>query len=166
MREITFKKRDTIKVVAELASYIDSLDDEKEYVLSVKEHREKRSLNANGYCWALLDKLAEKLNEPKTELYRHYVHEIGGNSYIVCCQNAEVDDLCRDWEHNGIGWLTELEESKLEGCTNVRLYYGSSVYDTLQMSRLINLVVQDCKEAGIETLTPEELDRLSEEWGR
>ena len=166
MKEITFKKADTVRVIAELASYIDSLDEDKDYLLTVKEHRQKRSLNSNGYAWTLLDKLAEKLNMAKTDIYRAYIKEIGGNNYLVCCINDAVDDLCRDWASKGLGWIAECEDSKLEGCTNVRLYYGSSQYDTAQMSRLINLIVQDCKTYGIETLTPAELERLCEEWGR
>lgn len=166
MKEITFKKVDTVRVIAELASYIDSLDEDKDYLLTVKEHRQKRSLNSNSYAWTLLDKLAEKLNMAKTDIYRAYIKEIGGNNYLVCCINEAVDDLCRDWTSKGLGWIAECEDSKLEGCTNVRLYYGSSQYDTAQMSRLINLIVQDCKTYGIETLTPAELERLCEEWGR
>lgn len=165
MKEIKFKKSDTVRVIAELASYIDSLKDDKEYKLEVKELKEKRSLNSNSYAWTLLDKLAEKLRLPKTEIYRSYIKEIGGNSYLVCCINKAVEDLCQDWSAKGIGWLTELEPSKIEGCTNVRLYYGSSQYDTKQMSRLIELIVQDCKENDIETLTPDELERMNEEWG-
>jgi hypothetical protein len=49
MREIRFKKSDTVKVIAELASYIDSLQEDKDYTLTVKEHKEKRSLSANAY---------------------------------------------------------------------------------------------------------------------
>ena len=165
MKEITFTKADSVRVIAELASYIDSLKDDKEYKLEVKEYKLKRSLNANSYAWVLLDKLAAKLRMAKTDIYRSYIKEIGGNSYLVCCTDNAVNDLCEDWQAKGLGWLTDLETSKIEGCTNVRLYYGSSQYDTAQMSRLIELIVADCKENGIETLTPEELDRMNEEWG-
>lgn len=165
MREITFKKADSVRVIAEIASYIDSLDDDKEYKLEVKEHKQKRSLNSNSYAWTLLDKLAEKLRMAKTDLYRSYIKEIGGNNYLVCCTDIAVNDLCRDWESKGLGWITETEPSKLSGCTNVRLYYGSSAYDTAQMSRLIELIVQDCKENDIPTYDPDELQRLCEEWG-
>lgn len=165
MKEVTFKKSDCIKVIAETASYIDSLDDEKQYILTIKEKKNRRSLNANSYAWVLLDKLAEKLNIAKTDLYRSYIKEIGGNCDTVCVTNKALNDLRNGWEHNGIGWLTDTLPSKIKGCTNVILYYGSSTYDTAQMSRLINLIVEDCKEYGIETLTPAELSRMCEEWG-
>lgn len=164
MKELTFTKSDTIKVIAEVASYIDSLSEDKQYSLTIKEYRKRRSLNANSYAWVLMDKLAEETGVQKTEIYRSYIKEIGGNNDIVCVQNKALDDLRRGWERNGIGWLTDTMPSKIEGCTNVILYYGSSTYDSKQMSRLIDMIIQDCKENDIETLTPDELDRLYTEW--
>lgn len=55
--------------------------------------------------------------------------------------------------------------SKLKGCVNVTVWYGSSVYDTEQMARLIDAIVQDCRDVGIETMTPRELDALVSRWG-
>ena len=165
MKEITFKKSDTVKVIAELASYIDSLKEDKDYTLTVKEHKEKRSLSANAYFWVMLDRLAEKLHIAKTDIYRSYVKEIGGNNDVVCCINKAVDALVDAWTSRGLRWLAETEKSKLEGCTNVRLYYGSSTYDKAQMSRLINLAKQDCIENDIPTWDEEELQRLCDEWG-
>lgn len=135
--------------------------------LSIKIGRKtkKRSLDANAYAWVLISKLAAKLNKSKTELYRDYIPDIGDNSDTVCVQNKAVKKLCEGWEGNGIGWLTETFPSKLDGCTNVTLYYGSSTYDTYQMSRLINLIVQDCQEQGIETKSAEEIDSLLGQWG-
>ena len=42
---------------------------------------------------------------------------------------------------------------------------GSSDYDTAQMSRLIEIIIQECKAQGIETMTPRELDALVSRWG-
>lgn len=148
----------------EAAGAIESIEDGKTYDLTIKPHRERRSLDANAYCWVLLDRLAEKVQIPKTEIYRRYIREIGGNSETVCVVEKAADKLCDGWSHNGIGWQTDRLPSKLEGCVNVILYYGSSTYDTRQMSRLIDMVVADCKEQGIETLTPVELDRLKDRW--
>ena len=44
------------------------------------------------------------------------------------------------------------------------MWYGSSTYDTLQMSRLIDAIAEDCREAGIETMTPQQLDALKSRW--
>ena len=166
MREIEFEKKDSIRVIAEVASYIDSLEDAKQYVMTIKEKKKKRSLDANSYFWLLCDKLAEKTRISKTEIYRSYVKEIGGVSDTVCVLDKAVDKLCETWEQNGLGWQTDCYKSKMQGCTNVVLYYGSSTYDSKQMSHLIELISQDCLINDIELLPPEQLQALNSEWGR
>ena len=148
--------RDARKFVSEMQ--------DKKYSVEIKEYRARRSLDANAYCFVLLDKLSVALGESKEELYRNYIKEIGGNSEVVCVLDSAVDKLRQGWEHNGLGWQTETFPSKIEGCTNVVLYYGSSIYDTAQMSRLIDLIIQDCKACGIETLPPERLAAMVEQW--
>lgn len=133
--------------------------------VEIKKYREKRSLDANAYFFVLADKLAEELNITKEEIYRQAIKEIGGVSETVCVKNEAVERLCEGWKQNGIGWQTDTFPSKIEGCTNVILYYGSSTYDTAQMSRLINNIVQECKELGIETKTPDEIANLLSLWG-
>jgi hypothetical protein len=133
--------------------------------VTVKKHREKRSLDANAYFWVLVDQLAEKTRIPKTDIYRRYIREIGGNHEMVCVIDSAVEKLRNGWEHNGLGWQTDTMPSRIPGCTNVILYYGSSTYNTRQMSHLIDMAVQDCQEQNIETLSPEKLAGMMEEWG-
>lgn len=135
------------------------------YTCEVKKLYKRRSLDANAYFWVLADKLAEAAKLSKTEIYRNAIRDIGGNSTTVCVRDRAVDKLRAGWEKNGLGWLCDTMPSKLPGCTNVVLYYGSSTYDTGQMSRLIDNIVQDCKAVGIETETPDKLELLLEEWG-
>ena len=137
-----------------------------EPVVRISEFKHKRSKDANSYAWMLLDRLAAKLGLFKIDIYREYIKEIGGNCETVCVKNEAVERLCTGWSHNGIGWVTDTMPSKLEGCTNVILYYGSSTYDSEQMSRLINLIVTDCKEYGIQTMSDNELLKLKSLWGQ
>lgn len=127
-------------------------------------NRFERSLDANAYYWVLIDKLSEKLKILKEELYRGYIKNIGGNNTVVCVPDKAVDDLTKGWQHNGLDWQTDTLPSKIEGCTNVILYYGSSTYDTEQMSRLIDMVIQDCGAVDISTMTPRELAMLKQGW--
>ena len=76
-------------------------------------------------------------------------------------QDAALDRLCSSWSAHGLGWQTEVMPSKIEGCTNVVLYFGSSTYNSRQMSALIDQLIQDAKALGIETLPPDELSRLA-----
>ena len=146
-----------------LACYNELANEEK---LSIKlaKYRERRSNDANAYCWVLIGKLAEKLGIPRDEIYRNAIKQIGGNYEVVCVMDDAVDKLCRSWRRNGLGWHTDTMPSKIKGCTNVMLYYGSSTYDTAQMSRLIENIVEACKEQGIETRTPDELANMLSLW--
>lgn len=144
---------------------LENFEQGKVYDLELKKARNrKRSLDSNAYCWVLMDKIAAHYRVPVSEVYRNFVREIGGNSEIICMMDRAVEVFCRSWERNGLGWQTEALPSKIEGCSNVKVYYGSSTYDTVQMSRLIELVVQECHDAGIETKTREELDSLLAQW--
>lgn len=136
----------------------------KKIAVKISEYRERRSRDANAYCWVLIGKLAEKLNIPRDEIYMNAVKQVGGNYEIVCVLDSAVDRLCNGWKKNGIGWQTDTMPSKIEGCTNVVLYYGSSTYDTASMSRLINIIVEDCKAVGIDTSTPDEIASLLALW--
>lgn len=140
------------------------MDPQKKYTVTIKEYRKKRSLNANAYAWVLMNKLADKLSMGVRDLYRHYIPDIPENSQVVCVPTEAVEKLRTGWEHNGIGWCSDTLKSKLPGCTNVVLYYGSSTFDQKQMGVLLDLIIEDCKQVGVEYLTPEELERLKGEW--
>ena len=128
--------------------------------IAVKKHRKRRSLDANAYFWALCGKLAAATGQPREAVYRACIRDIGGNYETVCVQECAAEKLREGWGHNGLGWVTDTMPSKLPGCVNLLLYYGSSTYDGTQMARLIDNIVQDCKAAGIETMTPDELAKL------
>ena len=144
---------------------VDELKSLEKLSLKIGKFKQKRSLDANDYCWTLIGKIAEKTNVPKEEVYREAIRGIGGNYDVVCIKEDAADSLRSAWERNGIGWQTEVMLSKLDGCTNVLLYYGSSTYDTEQMSRLIENILQDCKALGIEVKPQEEIDSLLKNWG-
>ena len=130
----------------------------------ITKAKKRRSLDANAYAWVLIDKIAQAVRLPKSEIYQNAIRNIGGVSDIVCVKNEAVDKLCRGWSKNGLGWQTETAPSKITGCTNVVLYYGSSVYDSRQMSVFIDQLIQDAKALDIETLPPEKLEALLHEW--
>lgn len=132
--------------------------------VTIKEYKPKRSKDANAYFWELCSKLSAKLQIPKEEIYRNLIKGVGDNMLVGCFKTEEIPKIQKDWQGKGLGWVTEVFESKIKGCTNILLYEGSSAYDTAQMSRLIDLCITECKQQGIETLPPDELKRLVEEW--
>lgn len=167
LKELSFSREgETIITLSTKEDFRTTFDDlnGKDLDVSFKEHREKRSLSANAYAWILLDKLAAKTGYPKLDIYRDAVRNVGGNTEHVCVQDKAVEKLREGWEHNGLGWITDTMPSKIQGCTVVILYYGSSTFDTAQMSRMIDNLVQDCKALGIETMQPDRLNALLEAW--
>ena len=144
--------------------FVDEMSEGKPYTAQLKKYRKKRSNDANAYFWELLGKLSAETKIEMSKTYREYIKDIGGNYEVVCVQEKAADALERHWTSNGIGWQVDRLESKIEGCVTMLLYYGSSHYDTAQMSRLINLVVSDCKDQGIETRTPDEIAKLVSLW--
>jgi hypothetical protein len=131
--------------------------------VEVKKHRKKRSLDANAYCWILCQKIAEKLNTTKEEVYQKFVREVG-QFEIVPIQNDKAQFWIDNWNSRGLGWFSEeLSKSKIEGYTNIINYYGTSIYDSREMSLIIEAIVSEAIDLGIETMTPNELRRLIEQ---
>lgn len=136
------------------------------YDVEIKQHRERRSNDANRYMWALLDKLSDVLHTTKDELYLQKVRECGVYKDFHLTED-EYRTFKVAWENMGTGWPTEQVDYTQDGERLViRAYYGSSRYNTKQMSRLLDSVVEDCKEQDIETLSERELSLLKEEWGK
>lgn len=148
----------------DLLQEYDDLKDLEMLSIEIKKYRARRSLDANAYCWVLIDKIAENQSVSKEEVYCESIKSIGGNSEIVCVKNEAVEKLCEGWRRNGIGWQTDTMPSKIDGCTCVILYYGSSVYDSKQMSLLLDRLIQDCKALGIQTETPEMIEKMKSLW--
>lgn len=135
---------------------------EAELQITASKKKNKRSLDANSYMWILCQRIAEKLNISKIEVYRDAIKQIGVFDYILI-KNEAVETYIKNWNKNGIGWICEkLENSKIEGCTKLLIYYGSSTYNTYQMSKLVDLIVQLAKSIGIETKPEAELKSLKE----
>lgn len=137
----------------------------KRYTVTIKEYRKPKSLNANNYFWNLCSEIAEKLGRTKNDIYIDYIKEVGiFKDFRLTRDEAETFRVA--WSEMGTGWPTEDVDYDQDGDRIiVRAYYGSSRYNGKQMSRIIDMAVQDAKSLGIETLTPEELARMNLEWG-
>ena len=126
--------------------------------------RKRRSLDANAYAWVLIDKIAEAVGLSKEKVYQGAIRQIGGVSEIVQIKTAAVSQFCHTWKKNGLGFQTDVFDGAEDGKTNVIVYYGSSTYDTKQMSNLINQLVMTAQDLGIETKDPYEIKSLLDSW--
>lgn len=151
----------------------------KEITAEFKRPTKSRSLDANAYFWKLCGELADKTRQPKDEIYKTLVRQVG-MFRAMTVQKEALPTLEKAWGDRGIAWFidkvdeyeTTFKETDKNGkevwnlkpVCDVRLYYGSSVYSTKRMSLLIDSLVEECKEQGIETMTPAELALLKEDW--
>lgn len=144
--------------------FVAALKEGKQYVANLHERKAKRSLDQNGYFWTLCNKLSAVLRIPPKEIYMEYIKDVGDNHKVIPVENKNLKREIETWEAQGIGFIVEdLGESKIKGYHNIREYYGSSTYDKAQMGRLLDLIIADCDENGIVTLSPEEIAKLGEE---
>ena len=157
-RTQVFDKLSGIRAVAWLSSLIPTLDDKKKYIIEIKQYRQKRSLDANAYCWALINELGNVLRQSKEDVYVAMLKSYGQSEMFSIRSDIDVKGYLKYYEPAGTGYVGDKE------FTHYKVYKGSSEYDTREMSILIDGIVQECKEQGIETMTPAELQSLKESW--
>ena len=149
--------KDTLKI-ADLLPIIFNLDREKIYDVEIKEHKNKRSLNANSYAWALINKLGNKLRMSKDDIYIMMLERYGQSEVVSVRSDIDVKGYFQYFKEIGRGFVQGKE------FTHYKIFKGSSQYDTKEMSILIDGIVSECQDLGIETMTPDELERLKELW--
>ncbi len=150
-----------LQIQKEAAEIKGILSKGKELSVEVKQYKHKRSLDANAYLWVLLSEIAAVLHTTKDELYLIMLERYGVFTHIVVKPNL-VDKVKEQWRT-----VKELGPIEVNGKEGIQLqcYFGSSTYDTKEMSRLIDGIVSECKEIGIETMQPNELAAIKQEWG-
>lgn len=138
------------------------LDKGKRLWMEIKQHRQKRSLDANGMLWALLAEMAAVLNTTKDDLYLVMLERYGVFTHIVV-KPSVVDRVKAEWRT-----VRELGEITVNGQTGIQLqcYFGSSTYDQKEFSILLDGVISEAQEIGIDTASPAEIKSLIEAWGR
>lgn len=136
------------------------LEQDKEKQYEIKEYKEKRSLNSNNYAWKLITEIANVMRLSKEEVYLEMLKAYGQSQMVSVLAEIDVSKYFK--------YYSEAGESILNGkkFKHYKVYMGSSEMDTKQMSILIDGIVQEAKQLGIETLTPIEISRLKEEWGK
>lgn len=126
--------------------------------------RQRRSGAANRYMWELCRKIGNRMNKNDVEVYREHI--LLQNIYKRIEINADaVETFKKSWAMHGIGWICEIEDyAPKEGFVVLRAYYGSSTYNTKQMSRLIDTLIQDCEALELQTRPQAELDAMLSYW--
>lgn len=120
----------------------------------IKEHKQKRSLSQNAYCWELIGQIANILRKSKEDVYLQMLKDYGQSEVISVRADIGVDGYFKYFEKFGTGQVNGKE------FTHYKVYKGSSEFNTEEMSIFIDGVVQEAQQLDIQTMTPNELARL------
>ena len=155
-----------VGTIEQIIQYLFQQDKTKRY--EVKEVKKKRSTNANNYFWKLLQELCEVQNLDTIQEYKKRVKELGiFRRFRIEPKDVKTFEIM--WQDKGIAWFCEIADTEYIGNVEFKIihaYYGSSSFNSKQMSRLIDNLVQDCQAVGIETKSKAEIDSLLRSWDK
>ena len=151
---------DTIKVQSMLVALLPEFNDKKIFDVTIEQHREKRSINANNYAWLLQDRIAKILNRSIDDIHNQMVLDYGV---------LETYSIRKDAFNSAkrlFDYFEVLGESEVNGKTfiHVKAGIGTHNYNTLEMSKFLDGVVQEAQQLNIETRTPKQLAELKSLW--
>lgn len=132
--------------------------------IKIEPIMEKRSLNANAYHYALCDKIAKALMTTQEEVHAMLMVDWGtpftkdGRTQYTLVENPK--------SYAGVylrptGHYEDRKGRMYQWCIVIK---PSHLYDTAEMSRLIDGTIESAKELGIETATPDEIERMKASW--
>lgn len=152
----------TINEGSSIVNALSELSREK-LSISAKKYRKKRSLDANSYAWVLMSKIADAIGTSKDEVYEEMLQRYGyldedENGYILITARADIDV-----KRLGGHWKFCKSNGKFNAYIAIK---GSSRYDSAEMAKFIDQIIYEAKELGIETATPDEIERMKSTWGK
>jgi len=139
---------------------------DREKVFDITEHKEKRSLNANAYAWAIIGKIADANRMTKEEAYLRALKDWGQSEMVSVLSFIDVSGFFKYYEFAGTGTIVDKKTGEEKKFNHYRIWKGTSEYNTKEMSIFIDGLIQDANELGIETLPPNEVERLKEMWNQ
>ena len=142
---------------AEAERIVDTFSD-GELDITVKRYKAKRSLTANAYFHCLCNEIARVIKSSDQEVKSRLVKDYGvpdrdedGNlMYVIlpkACPPERIDP-----------YLVQIARDETR--ITYLAYKHTHEMTTQEFSRVVDAAVEEAKELGIETLPPEELERL------
>lgn len=164
----TRRQKVVLTVNEDIRGQYDKLKDFEKLSVEIKKYRAKRSLDANAYYWQLLIKVAEAVHISKPAAHNMMLRKYGQALYI----GEKIAYIVIPDTDQAAAQVDEEETYHLKPTSQVKagkdgvmyrtytMLRGSSDYDTKEMSELIDGLVTEAKQLGIETLPPYELERM------
>lgn len=138
----------------------DDLHDVEKLDIKITKYRKKRSLNSNSLCWKLCTEIANVLRNSKEAVYFEMLKRYGQSEVISVISTVDISGYFKYYEEFGKGYVNSKE------FTHYKIYKGSSEYNTLEMSILLDGIVYEAKALDIPVMSEQELSLIKSEWGR
>jgi hypothetical protein len=132
--------------------YIWNLDNDKKY--EIKEYKPKRTLSQNSYAWALINELANKMRMSKEEMYINLLEDYSQCLMIPVEKGKKPNGYFKYYKYIATTNINGKEADYY------KVFKGSSEFNTEEMGIFLDGIIQECKQLGIETLTPEEIEAM------
>lgn len=163
MEKVTGKALDII-------TFLMSADKEAVYDLTPHKAEKPRSISANNYFYALCTKIAEKLRISLNEVHNIMLSRYGYPEYIddkivyfILPDRIDINKL------EGVHLKATDKTQTLDNGELNRVYIvmrGTHTLNSVEMARVIDGVISEAKELGIDTITVTERDKMIEQWGK
>ena len=141
-------------------SETDNINGKKLRVLA-KPYRQKRSLTSNGYAWHLMQEIAEKTGVPKDEVYKECLQKYSRAFAHMIVHPEVIPRLAEDYRV-----VVDLGDVLVNGKVGhqVQIYFGSSSFDTKEMSVFLDGMISECRDLKIDVIPQSDIDKLNAEW--
>lgn len=153
-----------VGTIEQIIQYLFKQDKTKKY--EVKEYKEKRSKDANAYFHVLVNELARYFNISDKEMkikmnlqYGTIAKDSNGNSIGI--KIPQGTDITQFYDY--AKWFGKCEDNGIK-FDKYLFYKQTHTLNTKEMSQLINGVVQECQDVGIETKPRQEIESLLKSW--
>ena len=137
---------------------LQSLSSEEKYQITIEKPKKKRSLDANGMLWACIGEIASTLRADKWDIYLQMLKRYGKYTYIVVKENV-VEAVKKQWRECEV-----IGEIDIHGAKGVQMlcYFGSSTYDSKEFSVLLDGVISEMKDIGLQPPPSKEMRKALE----
>ena len=128
--------------------------------VNVVKYRKKRSLSANALFWSCVGKIANATRADKWDVYLQLLKDYGKYTYIVC-RPSMVDAVRSQWRESMVWNSVDVNG---EEAVQMLCFFGSSSYNTKEMSVLIDGAIETMKELGLDLPMPQDIKTALEQW--
>lgn len=127
--------------------------------ISMVEHKNRRSLDANALMWACIGDIAHAIQRDPEEIYLDMLKKYGQYAYVVVPRVA-IGQMMRSWRFCEV--IEDIDETRVK----MLCFFGSSTYTTKEMYQLIEGILMDMSDMGLQRPASSDIKRALEEYER